>query len=346
MFQDVLEAGSAAVPGRTAVLDQWLSVLYRRSPQEASRFVKEAAELSDNIGIMEKYAKTAGRGEPVVYIDWCQLLAEQGAPIEKILEPAREGLMLSDAAARERAKLATLLVNASEKAGDQTMFAYGVLERFYAKCDFGSYLSVFKLGSKEANQKALVHLKASRERNSEDQYSRKDDCFIHLLNRHYDQVFDKIKSDQESLGWSYSPKGRLFPFFLGLGIGFAEGARMTRDLVIDSVYAPDETDVYAFFRQNIGPISREQEDRWRSWCIAEARKRADAIVSGGHRASYFKAARLLVALYEVSLYGKDIPEEQNTGNILREYYAKYPRHVAFKSELREAIQRAKLTVVL
>jgi hypothetical protein len=56
------------------------------------------------------------------------------------------------------------------------------------------------------------------------------------------------------------------------------------------------------------------------------------------RGSYFKAAYLLVSLCEVEI----CMNRPSPYKILQTYAAKYPRHSAFKGEIREALNLAKI----
>lgn len=62
-------------------------------------------------------------------------------------------------------------------------------------------------------------------------------------------------------------------------------------------------------------------------------KRVDAIVSNGHRQSYFKAAILVVALNEV-LKSNGL---QNENELIDYYYKKYSRYSAFRKNMYEIL---------
>jgi hypothetical protein len=85
-------------------------------------------------------------------------------------------------------------------------------------------------------------------------------------------------------------------------------------------------------------ITPDQYEQWHDWCVKEIGNRVDALVTGGFRGSYFKAAYLLVSLCEVEIY-MNAPSPYRT---LQTYVAKYPRHTAFKSEIRSALSIAKI----
>jgi len=61
-------------------------------------------------------------------------------------------------------------------------------------------------------------------------------------------------------------------------------------------------------------------------------------MTGGFRSSYFKAARLLAAIAEM----KESRNESDPTEVIRRYIAKYPRHTAFRSELRAVLAVSQL----
>lgn len=81
--------------------------------------------------------------------------------------------------------------------------------------------------------------------------------------------------------------------------------------------------------------SEAERTTFQAWCVNVTRQRVDAIVSGEHRQSYDKAA-LLVAAYSEAMQSEN-PKEANA--IVDEVRQRFPRHSAFQSELRTALQR-------
>ena len=71
------------------------------------------------------------------------------------------------------------------------------------------------------------------------------------------------------------------------------------------------------------------KDKYIDWLQSIIEKRVDAIVSNGHRGSYFKAALLVVAFAEV-LESNNIQQKQEFVN---KYHQKYSRHSSFRKEL-------------
>jgi hypothetical protein len=130
----------------------------------------------------------------------------------------------------------------------------------------------------------------------------------------------------------------LIPLFIGLLAGFSEKAVIIRQYIGTALRFEDTEYIMRCLRDNIGKYTAQQERKWYDKCVFEAEKRADAIVSGGHRGSYYKAARLLGAIAEIRM----CKNENEPMAIVQRYIAKYPRHTAFRSELRTVLNGSQL----
>ena len=68
-------------------------------------------------------------------------------------------------------------------------------------------------------------------------------------------------------------------------------------------------------------------------CLAKIiDERVTTIVGGSHRGSYYKAARLGAALGEVE---ESMGKDHGKAERMNKYLAEFPRHSAFKREMRE-----------
>jgi len=159
------------------------------------------------------------------------------------------------------------------------------------------------------------------------------------LNQDYDLVFDAVAADNEALGWSNSIKGLVIPLFIGLLSGFDEHSLVIQKLISGALYLKNNDLLFKCLHDSKGSYTEEQEKKWYARCISEAEKRTDAIVSRQLRGSYYKAARLLVAVAEMRF-------SRNEGapfSIIHKFIEKYPRHSAFRGELRTALANTGLT---
>ena len=328
-FRDILNTGSEPVPNLENILTQWLAVLTAQSPEDAAPLIKEAAQLLDAPDVMEQFAKTKGLTEPTAHLALCEMLIEQNSTPEKIISAAIHGLKHTAVNSHRRGELALLLADTAKESNDLTSYSYAVLEHFYSDTNVANYLQIRALKSETANQSALTFLASKKGYHDTNTYH-----IINMLNGKYMQAFEAVKRDTKSLGWSYSLKGYLFPFFLGILTGFNRKALATKKLI-----EKEETDgLYTALEESLGNVTKEESAFLLDWCVKEVGKRVDGIVSNQHRGAYNRAAQLLVAVCEVRL----LREEVNPFALLHKYLKKYPRHSAFHGEVRGALNEAKL----
>ena len=335
MFQDVLRAGSRPLPDQDAVLVDWVALLKKQAPSFASKYIKEAAAMSDDLVIMEAFVGASGKKEPLAYIHLLELYIGQNVALDVIIETAVKGLKNTNAAANNRARLATILAESAKEVKNEGCYRYAVSERFFSDATLRHFLPLLECGEPEMTRSAMKHIDAQAMPHSLDY------CLIHFLQKDYNLVFEAFANDKKALGWSSSLKGVLIPLFIGLLCGFDGRALMTQKLIERKISSYVDTALfYGLLRENIGDISPEQHERWHDRCTKELGKRSDAIVSGKFRGSYYKVAELLVAMGEIQLY----QHEDDSFALLSLYSAKYPRHNAFRREIRAALDEAGLGV--
>ena len=343
-FNDLLCAGSEPVQDVDILLEDWISYLYMKPASQASSLVRDAALLSgrDESEIMERYVREVGMHEPKSYIDLCELYIELGhVGKEKIVSIAVEGLDNTENGAKNRDDLAKLLACFAKETNNQDAYIYAITECFYSTSRLENYLPIHELGDKENIAKAVrffdnkINPGLLRYPSSDD----KDYFAIHFLNQDYDLVFDAVAADNEALGWSNSIKGLVIPLFIGLLSGFDEHSLVIQKLISGALYLKNNDLLFKCLHDSKGSYTEEQEKKWYARCISEAEKRTDAIVSRQLRGSYYKAARLLVAVAEMRF-------SRNEGapfSIIHKFIEKYPRHSAFRGELRTALANTGLT---
>ena len=319
-FGNVLDAGSEPVPNREKVLEEWVEVLLTKHPIHASPLVKEAACLAKNLGIMERFVNTSGAKEPVAYLDLIHLWTEHGVEDAKIIAMAKRGLENTLVDARQRSQLASMLVEMAKDIDYET-YVFALVERFITVQNVDTYIPVYELNKDEANKKALAHVTPPKSHSG---------YIIHFINGSYDMVFDKVQADKESLGWSSSLKGHLYPLFMGALAGFSKEAIAIAGLVGNSA-------LYDLLAKAYSPPYEAQQAKWYDWCVSEAQKRADAIVSNQHRGAYSKAAELIAAVCEL----RSLRGEKEPMSLADSFLAKYPRHTSFKAEMRASLDRVK-----
>jgi len=152
----------------------------------------------------------------------------------------------------------------------------------------------------------------------------------------FDYIFEDCKKDKTELGWSSRFKGIAIPLFILL---LNKNRKLTKavqrlmngieyrlELKEDDVKS--FTDRFFYWKENV-VLTSEQYEKYAEWLEKEVDKRTEAVVGGGHRKSYYKAAVLIAALGE-ALESNGKPHGRMA---LIEYYKKmYSRKRAFRAE--------------
>jgi hypothetical protein len=342
-FADILLAGTQPIPERDSVVEKWVSFLYRQTPNIAADFIKEAALLVDKQELLEDYVNTAGAKEPKAYKNLCELYIDKNQNgYDKLRTLAVRGLDASEATQKSRAELAGLLASAARDKGDGGTYLYAISERFRSSPSLVNFVPIMESGDAEHIERSINNLDAlvipTTAKKSPLQHG--DYYVIHFLNKDYDLVFDAIKHDKTSLGWSYSLKGIAIPLFIGLLAEYNEKAITVQKLIAKVLERDvDSTAFYRLLGESMGDVTPEQATSWHDRCIKEAVSRIDAIVSGKHRGSYYKAAQLMVAICEMQTYRG----EAEPLKLLYTCKEKYQRFSAFRGEVRTVLSGSDIT---
>jgi hypothetical protein len=85
-------------------------------------------------------------------------------------------------------------------------------------------------------------------------------------------------------------------------------------------------------------LDPERQASFLAWCVQITKERVNAIVSNQHRGSYDQAAILTAACAEVLQRRSG---KQYADRLLDEVRERFPRHRAFQTELKAAVQKIK-----
>jgi len=342
-FGDYIYAGSVPVPKLSSLIEKWILFLFNKTEKATSTILREAAVMSgkNEISVMEEYIRSAGGSAPIAYINLCELYLEQGdIGAKKALSIAEEGLKKTSAEAFDRDDLARLMSRVAKERNNDNAYKYAISECFFSTAQLEDFLPIMDLHDADLKNAAVAYLDKLYESKKNRYYSHGSIDYheIHFLNQDYDLAFSFIESDDKALGWTGSIKGVMIPLFIGLLAGFNEQAVTIGQNIGAVLGIKDLEALLRCLRENVGEYSTTQEHIWYDRCVSEVEKRTDAIVSGGFRNSYYKAARLLVAIAEMREYRN----EMDSIGIIRTYIAKYPRHTAFRGELRTLLNGSML----
>lgn len=159
---------------------------------------------------------------------------------------------------------------------------------------------------------------------------------IRFFNGEFDDIYEDCKNDKVTLGWSNQFKGVAIPLFILLldkdkkitkaGQQLINGITYRLEFIEDGTKS--FSDQFLSWKEKV-VLTNEQNEKYIEWLKEEVDKRTEAVVGGGYRKSYFKAAELIAALGEtLESNGK-----LNGKMVLIEHYKKlHSRKRAFKAE--------------
>lgn len=310
-----------------------------------------------DIFLAEKY--------PMAYIDWIAAL-EMKNDTKSVIQVAREGMSRIPRDYTIRAKVAETISRIGEKLNDNNLKLEGYVECFYSnpsiKYLLNLYTTAMECGKfEEVCDKAeqrIMELQDKSRMHEDDYYNREQNTsFVSdgilfntlLLGGRYEKAFEMCKGSGP-LGWSYSENSKpLFVTFMMVVLSKKEtyskvlikqweDAIGTTSYGMGKDYIEKHKKIISGIKESM-QLNSEQEEFYLKWCKDEIGCRIDAIVSNQYRGSYPKAAGLLVAMAE-TLANRG--EKQEGMDLIERYKNRYPRHIAFKSKITQALKISDL----
>lgn len=219
---------------------------------------------------------------------------------------------------------------------------------FYSKSTLNNYFRLFDLPDYEIIvKKAAKYIETLPENLGKDYNNRNKQMMENSLSKahkdiirffsgEFDYIYDKCKKDNSSLGWSSGFKGIAVPVFILLLNKDEKITKVMEKLINEIIHrlgfigeVQNFLDIYLNWREK-QVLTEEQYEKYISWLKMEVDNRTEAIVGGGYRNSYYKAAILVVSLGETLESNGMI----NGRKLTIEHYRKaHPRKRAFKAEI-------------
>ena len=345
--EEIFTVGPEELKGIDLFMEDWITFLKNTEGDMAGEFLTVACKYQGGISRLYETAREASLMHPVLFEHVCKsLLDEQKeSECEKIgLEAIRElheNLII-------RGRIADLTIEAARKLGHEDVIRECYEVAFYSEATLDHYLRLFEMpdyqniadrASKHAN---TLPEKPEWEANHKNQQLRVNSLskdhknVLRFFNGEFEYIYELCQRDSSTLGWSGMFKGFAVPLFILLldknkklsidgerlidGIAFKKGfMELDKKRFVDQLLSWKEKVV----------LTNRQYEKYISWLKEEVDKRTDAVVGGGFRHSYYKAAILIAAFGEVlesngMLHGR---------MVLIEHYKKmHPRKRAFKAE--------------
>jgi len=327
-------------------MEEWISFLKNTEGDMAGDLLSDACIYQGGVGRLCETAREVSVKHPVLYEYACQQLLNEKKEIE-CEKLGLESIRILPQKLVIRGKIADLTAKAARQMGHENVIKECYEVAFHAESTLNHYLRLFELPDyKEITDRAAIYANAlpensTWERNNNRQLlvnylSKEHKKVIRFFNGEFDYIFEDCKKDKTELGWSSQFKGIAIPLFILL---LNQNRKLTKagQRLVDGIeyrlgfkegYIKSFTDRFFAWKEKV-VFTNEQYEKYAQWLEKEVDRRTEAVVGGGHRKSYYKAAVLIAAFGEAlesngKLHGR---------MALIEYYKKmYSRKSAFRAE--------------
>ena len=362
-IEDMMSAGREPLQEIDEFLEAWITYLREQNDSYTSRLLIEAVTFrSGTEGLLEEAKQTADQ-YPRLYI---QVLEQffQDEEWDRLREEGTEALRRMKRNMEIRDKAARMTAAAATHTGDSKTAAEALKEAFCSKPTAANYFriltcgdgcgredmkSVLKLAERvqqeqrqqdngAAGQRARFYWREPKETDAYRQ-TEQDRLGIRFLDGDCQTIWQECRKTKNALGWTGEFISEGVPMMLAiLYENNFEGRAMQAMVSVIKQYIGyekeyDEPEFSERFlqwkKQTVIPEDVKKEIL--TYLTKTIDARVEAIVGGGHRGSYCKAARLGAALGEVEeSMGKRNGKEKRVSK----YLAEFPRHRAFKQEIK------------
>lgn len=341
-IEEVLALDPPSMAEKSAFLEQWQAHLRRIPGQRAQELLSEAAMLQGGIQRLVELARADWEIHPGLYMDACGHLWGKGLD-EECTALGKEAMETLPVHWTLRAAICEITASSALRREDWSLVSRCWESAFYSHSSLVNYLRLFRLPqgiakAEEAMRHALaLPLSGTPEQRMEtNTITPVEQEVLRFFSGDFQTAQRHCQADGNTLGWSTSLKGILVPLFL-LAMQGGDTYSKAQDIlwreILWKLHLPEEEkermlEGYTSWKASLG-FTDQQVEQHQEWIRQEVERRVDAVVGGGYRKSYFKAA-LLVQNYGEMLESRGMPE--GARQTVEAYCKRHPRKRAFRSE--------------
>jgi hypothetical protein len=256
----------------------------------------------------------------------------------------------------QREKAADLLATAGGQLGDRNLVLQGKRERFRSAPGENNLMELLAEAENQQVRSeelaAILAYQPSTSGNKGLQGSLR--VKIQLMASRLEEAFDEGQ-DISGVGWSHGKAGVLFGGVLSVLTDNAGGAAIVQDLLkhycvgdvhqfgpqgLERMKGKEEIYREVLLGLSSVKLSPDQRMKLLAWAETIGRDRIETIVSSQSRGAYDRAAQVLGALAECKVCMK---AGNDAKSLVREFVqVKFPRHHAFRKEVKRVVDRSSL----
>lgn len=347
-IEEVFSIGPEELKDIDSFMEKWIAFLVGTDGDRAGELLLEACLYNEGIDRLCEIARIKYLKHPVLFKYACEHLLNENKYTEceklgmEAISVLPENLII-------RGEIADLTAKSAIKLNHPDIVNKCYEAAFNSESTLNNYLRLFNLPDYEiATKKAAKHAEILPEEFIGDYNQNNKQMVVNTLpqehkdvikffNGEFDYIYCKCKKNDATLGWSMNFKGVAVPLFILL---LNKNKRLTKakEKLIDGIirrlgYSDDSAqsfnDMFLNWREK-QILTEEKYEQYISWLKVEIDKRTEAVVVGGYRNSYYKAAILVVSLGELLESNGMINGRKLT---IEHYRKKHPRKRAFKAEI-------------
>ena len=344
-IEDIFRIGPEELKDIDTFMGEWISFLIDTDGDRAAELLLEAC-LYRGMDYLCEIARTEYMRHPVLFKYACQELLNKNIYTEceklglEAIKALPKNLMI-------RGEIADLTAKAAINSGHYDIVNGCYEVAFYSKSTLNNYFRLFELPNYETiTKESAKHAEKLPENdayefnNGNEQMmvntlSRNHKDIIRFFNGEFDYIYNICIKEKYSLGWTTGFKGIVIPLFILLLNKDKKFTKAIKKLVGEIIYRlefvgedRDFLNLFSKWREK-QVLAGEQYEKYMYWLKDEIDKRAEGVVGGGYRNSYYKAAILITSLGE-ALESNGIIGGR--AKIIEHYRKLYSRKRAFKGE--------------
>lgn len=356
-LEDMLSVGTEALEQVDEFMENWITYLRGQRDRYTARLLKEAVLFQYGEDGMLEEAKRSANEHPILFIQVLESFFESGS-WERLLHEGKQALQLMNRDMIMRSQAARLTAAGARGMGKWEDEADAYFEAFYSKPSAENYLRLITCEKVTDKMKADALIRVKEVENDDNRRTsalsqelrgsvfqntewctldKKESLFISFYSQKFEKVLLVCSKEKEYLGWSGNILNTMVPLMLALlhrgevlRPAALEGVTTANEVIYIEKYGePDFITVFEMWKKQVN-LPDNVEKAILEYLQKMIDGRVNAIVSGGHRSSYYKAARLGASLGEVE---ESLGMLEGKYRRIQQYFQLFPRHRAFKQEM-------------
>lgn len=341
VLSDLMAFGPEEITLSDDEYDRWISFLENTPGDYAAKLLRDICFLYGDINQLTKMTFEIGAKHPSLYLDVIDydLSLHQ---LEHAKTIASQAFKQLDEGLTIRSKIAETLIPYCPDDIELYKISFlsnpqinHCLQLYTLDCDISSIKTEF-----QKKNYAIRFEFATLEQEKASLSSDQKEILLFFLGD-YENILEKAEKDQDNLGWSSNLKGILIPLLL-MYLKPEKMHFVADDAVMDDLKRSLKVrgeDFYQLF--HIWKEKYMMTDEFKKKCIQwlkdEIEQRAEVIVGGTHRHSYYQVAKEIVVLSEILYLNKNITSMET---FVKDYIKRYSRKHAFKAEMLKYAKQA------